>query len=154
MLNRNAKLICACKALTSARAVAFCLAIKLATRAAWREKLTPNLNNCKLRASQFPATTTIVELDGANRAVLNNQRNNDAKGAPPFASSALWYLLTTIYRGQTSPCVLSEPRLQGQPLLGRHVRGCQCLPQVQHVLGIRDGNSDYLQKFLEAIVCR
>ena len=65
----------------------FCLTVKLVRGKLRGEKFTQTLCDCQLRAINFNATT-IVELDSANCAILNNQRNNDAKGAAAIAKAA------------------------------------------------------------------
>ena len=64
-----------------------CLAVKFIRGKLCGEKLAQSLSNCQLRAINFNATT-IVELDSTNRAVLNNQRDNDAKGAAAIAKAS------------------------------------------------------------------
>ena len=64
-----------------------CLTVKLVRGKLSGEKLAQTLCDCQLRAINFN-TATIIELDSANRAVLNNQRDNDAKGAAAIAKAA------------------------------------------------------------------
>ncbi len=47
----------------------------------------------------IPLIPDAIEFDCADRTILNNQRNNDAKRAAAItkAASPLQYLLTTIY---------------------------------------------------------